>query len=291
MKKDIYIITNDINNKVYIGQAKNTKQRFQSHCKPSAAYVDNELIAKAIQKYGREHFQCQILEKQIENYNEKEREYIVKYNSKAPNGYNILDGGNEPPIYQGIQHPEAKLTQKQLDSLINDLKNTKLPYQFLAEKYNVTKTCIYQVNNGISYIQNINYPIRKNPNTLKKLNDTQVLEIINILKHTYRSYENIAKQYNIEYRIIAHINKGLVYRQEKEIYPIRQGQVGKNSILSYEKVSEIISLLLDTTLSLREIGRLNNCSYDTVLGIKNGTTKLYRRRELQYPLRKHNKVK
>lgn len=29
MKKDIYIIKNDINNKVYIGQAKNAKERFK----------------------------------------------------------------------------------------------------------------------------------------------------------------------------------------------------------------------------------------------------------------------
>lgn len=48
MKKDIYLIKNKINNKIYIGQAKNSKQRFMNHCKPSAAYRDGELIAKAI---------------------------------------------------------------------------------------------------------------------------------------------------------------------------------------------------------------------------------------------------
>ena len=43
MVKDIYIIKNDINEKVYIGQAIDVKQRFQSHCKPSAATLNNEL--------------------------------------------------------------------------------------------------------------------------------------------------------------------------------------------------------------------------------------------------------
>ena len=127
--------------------------------------------------------------------------------------------------------------------------------------------------------------------TKNRLTNDQALEIINILKYTYRSYESIAQQYGVEYRVVAHINKGLTYKQEKEVYPIRQGKVGNKDTLSYETVSEIISLLLDTTLSLRKIGRLNNCNYDTVLGIKNGTIKLYRRRELQYPLRKNNKVK
>ena len=51
MRKDIYIIRNDINKKVYIGQAKNAKTRFQGHCKPSSA--NNEIIGRAINKYGR----------------------------------------------------------------------------------------------------------------------------------------------------------------------------------------------------------------------------------------------
>ena len=56
MKKDIYLIINKVNNKKYVGQAKNAKIRFQSHCKPSAAYLNNELIGYAIQKYGKENF-------------------------------------------------------------------------------------------------------------------------------------------------------------------------------------------------------------------------------------------
>ena len=32
IKKEIYIIKNDLNNKVYIGQAIDSKDRFRSHC-------------------------------------------------------------------------------------------------------------------------------------------------------------------------------------------------------------------------------------------------------------------
>lgn len=70
MKKDIYIITNDINDKVYVGQSINPEDRFKSHCKKN---YDNSLIDAAIQKYGKEHFQMQILEKDLENYNEREK--------------------------------------------------------------------------------------------------------------------------------------------------------------------------------------------------------------------------
>ena len=105
MKKDIYLITNDINSKVYVGQAKDAYSRFTNHCKPSAAYRDHELIAKAIQKYGKEHFSLTILESQIDNYNDRERYWISYYDCKAPKGYNQLDGGEAPPLMQAAQPP------------------------------------------------------------------------------------------------------------------------------------------------------------------------------------------
>ena len=98
----IYIITNDINNKVYIGQTKNTIQiRWNGH-KHTSRSVCNMLISKAIKKYGVEHFAIREIEK-IETSNEndlcnilndKERMYISEYNSVSPNGYNLSIGGD-----------------------------------------------------------------------------------------------------------------------------------------------------------------------------------------------------
>ena len=64
MEKYIYIITNDINNKVYIGQSNDPKYRFNQHCRPNN---DNSLIDLAIQKAIRT--------KKIFN----ERSYISKF--------------------------------------------------------------------------------------------------------------------------------------------------------------------------------------------------------------------
>ena len=64
--KDIYVIKNKINDKLYVGQALDTEKRFQAHCKKNK---DNSLIDYAIQKYGKENFWYEILESQIENYN------------------------------------------------------------------------------------------------------------------------------------------------------------------------------------------------------------------------------
>ncbi|MBQ4060572.1 MAG: GIY-YIG nuclease family protein [Bacilli bacterium] len=291
MKKDIYVIKNDINSKLYVGQAINTKERFQSHCKPSAAYRENEVIAKAIQKYGKELFWYEILEHQVEDYNEKEIYWIKKLGSLIPYGYNILPGGESPPIYRGADNPTAILSNQKVEELTWDLKNTSITMTELAKKYGFSSiTSVSEFNKGITYVREIDYPIRKEIMIGQgKLTNEQVTDIISILKNTYRSYEDIAKQYQVEYRAIARINKGIFHKRENEIYPIREGKLGsKPPKFTYEQVTDIISYLVNTKKSLREIASIFNAEYRDILNIKNGTTILYRRRDLTYPLRPNN---
>jgi len=105
VKKDIYIIKNDINTKVYIGQSLNSEKRFKEHCKGD---YDNSLIDKAIQKYGKQHFWFEILESQIENYNEREKYWILHYDS-FKNGLNCNEGG-----HGNIGHKHSKESRKKM---------------------------------------------------------------------------------------------------------------------------------------------------------------------------------
>ena len=92
----IYKITNTIpdkngNFKAYVGQtSRSLKKRFNEHakCRSSA-------IGKAIQKYKRENFTVEMLEacETIDQANEREKYWIDFYNTIAPNGYNLTDGG------------------------------------------------------------------------------------------------------------------------------------------------------------------------------------------------------
>ena len=270
MKKDIYIIKNDINSKVYVGQAINVKQRFQSHCKPSSSQ-DNDLVSRAIQKYGRNHFWYEILASQIENYDQREKYWISYYNCIRPNGYNISEGGDYPLVQKGTHHPESKLTDKQLNELIYDLQYTQLSYSQLSDKYDLSKSSIYEINNGKTYFNSeISYPIRTNKNPRGALSDKQVLEIIELLKSSYLSYEEIGSQYGVEARAISRINRGVFHKQTSETYPIRIGKLGNNTPkLSYEQVTEIIDLLVNSTLSLRQIAKKFGVEYKDILGIKN----------------------
>lgn len=88
----IYIITNLINNKQYIGKTGQTlKKRFEGHCYGN----HNTLISKAIKEFGKENFKIEVLE-EISGSNlialQKEREYILRYNTLQPNGYNEMIG-------------------------------------------------------------------------------------------------------------------------------------------------------------------------------------------------------
>ena len=98
-KCGIYIIKNDINDKVYIGQSINIHKRIQEHfwkseCSKDVSY--NSALHAAIRKYGKEHFYYEVLEEcDASQLDEREKEYIKQYNSISPNGYNILSGGQQ----------------------------------------------------------------------------------------------------------------------------------------------------------------------------------------------------
>lgn len=98
----IYKIINDINDKVYIGQTRNSlKERFQYHL--YASMKENNLhrpLYLAMKKYGFNHFSIeQIEECSEEELDEREKYWIAYYNSYN-DGYNATIGGNG---FQGFQ--------------------------------------------------------------------------------------------------------------------------------------------------------------------------------------------
>lgn len=100
----IYYHRNKINGKVYIGQSKNTKHRFVSN---GVGYKENPHFWSSIQKYGWDNFEHEILIKDLtkEQADIIERELIKKYDLRNPDkGYNIADGGTNPPVYYGEKH-------------------------------------------------------------------------------------------------------------------------------------------------------------------------------------------
>lgn len=280
--KDIYKITNNINGKIYIGQAKNSKNRFYSHCKASSK---NCLIDLAIQKYGKENFTLEVIESQISNYNEQEKYWIKILNTKVPNGYNITDGGEEPPIFYGIHHPNASIkSQDVLDHIIFDLTFSSDSYNIIAERYKTNKKTVMGINNGVRYYNpNLRYPLRAIKNINGKLTEEDIDNIIEELKYSYDTNTNIGNHYGVSEATIRHINSGIAHHRDDLLYPIRPIDAARSK-LTYDEIMEIAYALSNTDISIRQLAKKYDVSRSTIQNINLGS-KIYFRRELKYPLR------
>jgi hypothetical protein len=94
MRPYIYLVKNQQNKIVYIGQQIGTKSI--EEYKGSGL-----LLNRAYKKYGENHFKREIIEYcDINELNDKEKSYIKQYNTKFPHGYNLTDGGDGMKGYQ-----------------------------------------------------------------------------------------------------------------------------------------------------------------------------------------------
>ena len=89
----IYLRTNKINGKQYVGQTTDLKVRENVWNNFSHHYAGKAIDA-ARAKYGIDAFDFEILKEcKDEELNQWEMYYIKELNTKVPNGYNMTDGG------------------------------------------------------------------------------------------------------------------------------------------------------------------------------------------------------
>lgn len=98
---EVYIITNNINGKVYIGQTTRTAaERFQGHLATVFKHKRDFKLSRALRKYGPENFKVQTLKicKDKEELNFYEKYFIEQYDS-INKGYNMTIGGDGGDTY------------------------------------------------------------------------------------------------------------------------------------------------------------------------------------------------
>lgn len=106
----IYKFTNKINGKIYVGKTKKSlRQRITAHKSAAKTFRGNQLIHKAIRKYGIENFEIVILEDKIASINElneRERHYIaLNRSTEREFGYNFSIGGEGGTSLSGSDNP------------------------------------------------------------------------------------------------------------------------------------------------------------------------------------------
>ena len=90
----IYMITNEINGKVYVGKTEESIQkRFVEHCKDSKKdRCKNRPLYRAMNKYGCENFTVSLLEETDQP--ELREEFWIDQKKSYHNGYNATRGGD-----------------------------------------------------------------------------------------------------------------------------------------------------------------------------------------------------
>lgn len=279
MEKWIYKITNKINGKIYIGQSVDCKRRWKEHINGHwEEGSGNSAIHLAIQKYGVDNFDFEIIEGPISNYNEREIYWIEYYNSYY-NGYNRTMGGEEPPIISGENSGLAIYSNEKVYEIQQKLIENNLSFEQICSIYDISGTYLQELNNGTCRKnENLTYPLRK---TNFQHSKEEINLIIQDLMYTTKTVEEIAKDRQVASSLVWKINLGNQHYCPSNIdYPIRE-RFEKISNILFE---QIVKELQDNKLKMVDIGNKYNLSYATMSRINRGLK--FHKDYLDYPIRK-----
>ena len=195
MKYTIYLRTNKINGKQYVGQTKNFKTRERDwNCIKSrygSHYLTNER-----NKYGTENFDVKILA-EVESREEAwelEQKFIEKLNTKYPNGYNMSYGGEKPFGYKHSEKQKQKWSNDRKgkrNSILTEFKKGITPW--LKGKHHTEKS---NEKNRQAHLGKI-YPTRRKPIIQLTLNFEYIKEFASCAEAAkelgFKSDESIRK--------------------------------------------------------------------------------------------------
>lgn len=246
--KAIYKITNKLNNKSYIGQSNNPTHRWKKHkwIALSKNYVTGKSpIHDALLSVGVDNFEFTIIG-WFKDYNDKEREYIKKENSLVPNGYNLLEGGEEPPHKYGENHHNSKYSQKIINKTIELLLEKRKTQIEICDYLKVSPQFVTSVNRGIVHRRKgLKYPLVK---TSKYHCSEETLDkIIFLLKYSTCTCSEIALYFGFDTSAIKAINSGRNHFNSNITYPIRNFRGKKNSQSVEAILAKRSTMFIDTT--------------------------------------------
>lgn len=199
----IYIITNKVNSKVYVGQTrKSLSERMRHHF---SKYETCTKLKKAIEQYGKENFIYNVLELvPYSELNDRETYYIKQYNS-VENGYNIKKGN-------------SKFKGRKVHS-IKDLQED------IADKYHVALTSVY------NSLQRANVKMRYCKDVIKPLKAKIDINKLIEMKQQGLNTAYIARYFNVNKSSV----KRMINRHKNIIFPrvpnISASYVGDENVL------------------------------------------------------------
>ena len=135
----VYLITNQINSKKYVGVTKrNYLERYKEHLH-SANSGSTSLIHCAMRKYGTVNFQVSILESDVpdEVAGQREQHYIAELDTfyKNGHGYNMTLGGNGTVGYVFTDDDKRKISDGLRGHVFPESRNRKIQLAMTGRQY------------------------------------------------------------------------------------------------------------------------------------------------------------
>lgn len=219
----IYKITNDINNKIYIGKTEyvNPEDRWKQHLKEyNKKRCEKRPLYSAINKYGEEHFHFEVIE-ETDNPEEREQYWIEKLRTYVGfndcNGYNATLGGDGKSY---LNLDENEVIKYHVEEACYRLRET-------SKYFNVDRKTILKIlnKNNTVYVDRVD---AKRMQTYEELGgvlqiDIKTKIIINIFENTCQA--NIYMNKPIKSRCImnacnnntSHISLGYLWYYGKDL--------------------------------------------------------------------------
>lgn len=207
----IYMISNDINDKKYIGQTKTSiAERWQKHLDNAKNCPNKQVITQAIHKYGKEHFQVEELAKvNCEDLDDMEIYYIRKYDS-FQNGYNMTVGGNNSsaPISEDI-------VSKVIELALNDRTN----YTIISDTTRVNSKTVKKILNRHDI--KIKNPISRSKGNIDNLRSHWGKHTDNLVKPCPIRIVELDKSFNSMLECAKFLIKNNYTKTNNEIYVMK----------------------------------------------------------------------
>lgn len=209
----IYIISNNINKKQYIGQAisissngrkRGSYKRWIEHVKNANSKIfECRLLENAINKYGADNFIVEdLIICNIEQLNMYENIFINSYNTLYPNGYNLMTGGGN-----GRKH-SSETIKKMSVTRTGMIKSDETKKKISTAHKSIIKDEKWKENIGKSS----KYRNMKYENKIILMNALKIINLPELPMYIYFTIED-SKLKKIEIITVRHPNPNIPYKK------------------------------------------------------------------------------
>lgn len=267
--RGIYVITNKVNNKVYIGQSENIELRFNQHLTMlKGNRHTNKHMQNAYNKYGEENFGFDTLyiAKDNEDLNHLESLFISLYKTNNQEiGYNKTSGGEGYLLNNEIKKKISINSRgKNSDLDFNTVRHIKMAVACgmdrseVANLFKISKRRITDIVIGKNF-----YYIHPELNDIihhlkQEMIDKRNMSIIKLYDEGFKICE-ICKLHNLSQSVV---EKAVYkYRHTNKNYKIRR--------ICKEEETEILRLYFKQNISSVKLAQIYGVSSTTIMSIIN----------------------